>query len=71
MGKKVGYSERPTILPPELFERFSGRNFWRRPGANPRGVTVVLPAMQKDGPRRIPNMAAGMGGGRMRPPAGA
>ena len=71
VGKKVGYSERPTILPPELFERFSGRNFWRGPGANPRGVTVVLPAMQKDGPRRIPNMGAGMGQGRMRPPAGA
>lgn len=73
VGKKVGYSERPTILPPELFERFSGRNFWRRPGANPRGVSVVLPPAPKDGPRRMQNMGAGMGmgQGRMRPPAGA
>ena len=69
VGRKVGYSERPTILPPELFERFSGRNFWRRPGANPRNVNVILPTA-KDGPRRVPNMAVGMGG-RMRPPAGA
>ncbi len=72
VGRKVRYAERPTILPPELFERFSGRNFWRRPGANPRDVTVVLPPAPKDGPRRMPNMGMGMGGGgRMRPPAGA
>ncbi len=73
VGKKVGYSERPTILPPELFERFSGRNFWRRPGANPRSVTVILPSMPKDGPRRMPNMGGGRGMGqhRMHPPAGA
>ena len=31
VGRKVRFSERPTILPPELYERFSGRNFWRRP----------------------------------------
>lgn len=72
VGRKVRYSERPTILPPELFERFSGRNFWRRPGANPRNVTVLLPAAPAGGPRRMPNVGMGMGGGgRMRPPAGA
>ncbi len=71
VGRKVRYAERPTILPPELFERFSGRNFWRRPGANPRNVSVILPQSLKDGPRRMPNMGMGMGGGRMRPPAGA
>jgi sulfotransferase len=41
--RKVAFSERPTILPPELFERFVGRNFWRRPGGNPRNATVLLP----------------------------
>lgn len=41
---KVKYSERPTIMPPELVQRFSGRNFWRRPGGNPRNVSVLLPS---------------------------
>ena len=77
VGRKVRFSERPTILPPELYERFSGRNFWRRPGGNPRGVEGVLPAGPKDGPRRpmVPNPGMNQGGrmgmGRMRPPAGA
>ena len=76
VGRKVRYSERPTILPPELFERFSGRNFWRRPGGNPRGVEVILPSLPRDGARRImpnPGMNQGgrMGMSRMRPPAGA
>lgn len=71
VGRTVRYTERPTILPPELFERFSGRNFWRRPGANPRNVSVILPPALKDGPRRMPSMGMGGGGGRMRPPAGA
>lgn len=77
VGRKVRFSERPTILPPELFERFAGRNFWRRPGGNPRGVEVILPSVPKDGPRRpmVPNPGMGPGGrmgmGRMRPPAGA
>lgn len=77
VGRKVRFSERPTILPPELYERFSGRNFWRRPGGNPRGVEVVLPSLPKDGPRRamVPNPGMNQGGrmgmARMRPPAGA
>ena len=77
VARKVRFSERPSILPPELFERFSGRNFWRRPGGNPRGVEVVLPSVPKDGPRRAmhphPGMNQGgrMGAGRMRPPVGA
>jgi hypothetical protein len=41
---KVEFRERPTILPPELQRRFSGRNFWRRPRANTRNVAVVLPS---------------------------
>ena len=77
VGRKVRFTERPTILPPELYERFSGRNFWRRPGGNPRGVEVILPSAPKDGPRRPmqPNPGMNQGGrmamGRMRPPAGA
>ena len=76
VGRKVRFSERPTILPPELFERFSGRNFWRRPGGNPRGVEVIVPILPREGGRRLPNPNPGvnqgmrMGPGRMRPPAG-
>lgn len=40
---RVRFVERPTVLPPELFRRFSGRTFWRWPNSNPRGVEVVLP----------------------------
>ena len=75
---KVHFAERSTILPPELFERFSGRNFWRRPGGNPRGVEVVLPQDLQDGARRLTpapgfNQSLRMGPGdrRPRPPAGA
>ena len=76
--RQVRFSDRSTILPPELVERFSGRNFWRRPGGNPRGVEVVLPQALQDGARRLnpapgfnQNMRMGPGDGRMRPPAGA
>lgn len=61
VARKVRYSERQTILPLDLFERFSGRNFWRRPRANPRKVAVLLPRQER--PRAMPY--AGMGG----PPA--
>jgi sulfotransferase len=44
VAKKVQYSERPTILPPDLVERFSGRNFWRRPVAQKRKAAILLPA---------------------------
>ena len=72
VGRKVRYIERPSILPPELIERFSGRNFWRRPGANSRGVKIMLPP--SDGTRKAPQaglrmQGAGGGGGR-RPPTG-
>ncbi|RFB77947.1 sulfotransferase family protein [Methylovirgula sp. 4M-Z18] len=68
VAKKVQYSERPTILPPDLVERFSGRNFWRRPAAQARKAAILLPAnlkqpiMPPGGPRQ---MMRGMG-----PPAG-
>jgi sulfotransferase len=63
VARKVRFSERQTILPMDLFERFSGRNFWRRPRANPRQVAVLLPSTAR--PRSMP--PAGMGP----PPAGA
>ena len=77
VGRQVRFSERPTILPPELYERFSGRNFWRRPGGNPRGVEVILPSVPKDGSRRpmAPNPGMNQGGrmamGPHAPAAGA
>ncbi len=69
---KVDLVERPTILPPDLFERFSGRNFWRRPAANTRKVTVLLPSTER---RRQPGqggfrMGGALGPPRMTPPAG-
>lgn len=48
VNRKVSFIERPTILPPDLFERFAGRNFWRRPGGNPHNVTVLLPTVLKE-----------------------
>jgi len=69
VGRKVRYVERPSILPPELIERFTGRAFWRRPAANRRKVKVVLPA--GDGARRPqgPGFRMQQGDGR-RPQAG-
>lgn len=62
---KVSYVERPTVLPPDLFDRYAGRNFWRRPDGNPRGVKVILPSTPQEPGRRF----AGVGMGR-RPPMG-
>lgn len=62
--QKVSYTERETVLTPELVERFSGRNFWRRPGGNPRDVKVVLPKVSGDRPRR-PGLMPGQMGARM------
>jgi sulfotransferase len=65
---KVAFVERPTILPPDLFERFSGRSFWRRPRANTRNVTVVLPSQQRS--RRLEGegrLLAPIGGDRRVP----
>lgn len=67
VGRKVGYVERQSILPPELIERFSGRSFWRRPAANRRKVKVLLPV--GDGSRRPQGFRMPQGDGR-RPHAG-
>lgn len=39
--RRVEWIERQTVLPPALFDRFSGDMFWRDPGANPRGVPII------------------------------
>jgi len=41
VGKKVRATPRDTILPQDLFERFSDDSFWNQPGKNTRGVRVV------------------------------
>ena len=41
VGRQVRPNERPTILPPDVFRRFEGDNFWREPSVNPHGVTVI------------------------------
>jgi sulfotransferase len=38
---KVEWVERETILPPELFRRFSNDMFWRSPDANIRRVPII------------------------------
>jgi len=38
------FVDRPTVLPPDVFQRFSNRAFWRNPKSNPRKVRVLLPA---------------------------
>jgi sulfotransferase len=34
-------NQRPTLLPPDLFERFENHAFWREPGGIPEGLQVV------------------------------
>ena len=39
--RRVEWAERETVLPPELFDRFSGDMFWRRPEASVRNVPTI------------------------------
>ena len=39
--RKVEWIERPTILPPELFDRFSNDMFWRTADAAARNVPII------------------------------
>lgn len=39
--KKVGASARPTVLPPDVFNRFVNDAFWCNPQINPNGVQIV------------------------------
>jgi sulfotransferase len=38
---KVAAVERPTLLPPDLFQRFANDAFWRDPKRTPKGLQVV------------------------------
>jgi sulfotransferase len=38
---KVEWVERQTVLPPELFQRFTNDMFWRLPSANVRQVPII------------------------------
>src|SRR5579875_985908 len=40
--RKVEWTERQSVLPPELFNRFVNDAFWRDPEANIRGVPMIL-----------------------------
>jgi sulfotransferase len=39
--RRVEWMERQSVLPPELFARFSSDMFWRMPEANIRGVPLI------------------------------
>jgi sulfotransferase len=39
--KKVEWIDRPSVLPPELFNRFTGDAFWRAPEANIHQVPII------------------------------
>ena len=39
--RRVEWADRQTVLPPELFARFEGDMFWRRPEANIRAVPII------------------------------
>lgn len=39
--KKVEYVERIPGIPPEIFYKYAGAQFWDKPELNPRGVTII------------------------------
>ncbi|MEJ0068158.1 MAG: hypothetical protein WDO24_04855 [Pseudomonadota bacterium] len=41
VARQVRPNERATILPPDVFRRFEGDNFWCDAGVNRHGVTVI------------------------------
>jgi sulfotransferase len=43
VARSVRFVERPTILPPDIFQRFSNRCFWRGQQSNPRDVRILMP----------------------------
>ncbi len=45
VGRKVAFTPRDTILPPELFRRFEGDAFWTDPQANPRVRVIRRPVL--------------------------
>jgi len=43
VARKVAFTPRDTVLPPELFRRFEGDAFWTDPHANPRVRVIRRP----------------------------
>jgi sulfotransferase len=41
VATKVAYTARPTILPPDLFDRYKGNAFWMEPSLNRQQVRVI------------------------------
>lgn len=41
IARQVRPTDRSTILPPDIFRRFEGDNFWREPALNTHGVLVI------------------------------
>jgi sulfotransferase len=41
VARRVQAIERATVLPPDLFRRYEGDNFWREPSLNINGVQVI------------------------------
>ena len=39
--RKVAFEERPSVLPPELFDRYVNDAFWMNPDLNTHGVPVI------------------------------
>jgi sulfotransferase len=57
---KVRYSERQTVLPPDLFERFANRSFWGNARHNRRNMSMSAPAGgPDDGPALPGNRSSG------------
>lgn len=49
VARRVGFSSRPSTLPPELFYRFEGDAFWRDPGLIPHLRVVRRPDRTRSG----------------------
>jgi sulfotransferase len=58
VGPKVGFETRTSILPPELFTRFSGDSFWKDPKRNPAKIPVLMWGQAPRGGRRAGNAQA-------------
>lgn len=46
--RRVEFVERPTILPPDLFDSFKDREFWKTPGSSARDAVVILPPSSQE-----------------------
>lgn len=39
--ERVGFIERQSCIPPDIFAKYADMNFWLRPGLNRRGATIL------------------------------